>query len=125
MGKVNPTLPQFHVNLAYSQNEFGLLLARQKRFAEAFTALATGLAIRQKLLGADSENIEYAKLLGYSYAYRGKARVLPGQPAFAAAELAGPTNSGPSCRNWTAMLDSSTSARWCFWRVWARTRIRA
>jgi len=63
------------------------LLAREQRFAEAFTAIDAGLAIRQKLVKADAKNTEYATDLGYSHAYRGWALVRADQASNAAADL--------------------------------------
>ena len=63
------------------------MLAREKRFPEAFTALETGLALCQKLVDADPKYTGYATALGESYAFRGGARVRAGQPAEAAADL--------------------------------------
>jgi tetratricopeptide (TPR) repeat protein len=83
----HPAVTEFRVLLATSHNMLGLLLARQKRFPEAFTGLEAGLAIRQKLVDADPKNFVYTSPLGWSYAYRGGARVLAGQPALAAADL--------------------------------------
>jgi tetratricopeptide (TPR) repeat protein len=83
----NPTNTEFRLSLGTAQNNLGLLLVRGKRFPEAFTALETGLAIRQKLVDADPKNTAYIKDLGWSYADRGRARVLAGQPALAAADL--------------------------------------
>jgi tetratricopeptide (TPR) repeat protein len=68
-------------------NQLGWLLIRQKRFAEAFTAVGTGLTLLQKLTEADQENTGYARGLGHSYAYRGWALVRSGQPWKAAADL--------------------------------------
>jgi hypothetical protein len=45
------------------------------------------LAIRQKLAAANPTDTQYTNHLGYSYAYRGAARVRAGQPAEAAADL--------------------------------------
>ncbi|HEV3341470.1 MAG TPA: hypothetical protein VG125_13965, partial [Pirellulales bacterium] len=59
----------------------------QKRFAEAFTALDAGLALRQKLAEAGPTNTEYTNHLGFSHAYRGWALVRSGQPSQAAADL--------------------------------------
>jgi tetratricopeptide (TPR) repeat protein len=73
--------------LAKSHLAIGRLHAREKRFAEAFTALDTGLALCQKLTDADPKRTEYALQLGDSHAYRGWARVRAGQPAEAAADL--------------------------------------
>ena len=59
----------------------------EKRFAEAFTALDTALAIYQKSAGSDPKNTVYANGLSFSYANRGWARVRAGQPVEAAADL--------------------------------------
>jgi tetratricopeptide (TPR) repeat protein len=83
----NPTNVVFCMTLAITQNNLGLLLARGKRFPEAFTALEASLTIRQKQVDADPKHILYTNQLGYSYAYRGRARVLAGQPARAATDL--------------------------------------
>jgi tetratricopeptide (TPR) repeat protein len=83
----NPTDAVFRSSLASAQNKLGLQLARSKRFPEAFTALESGLAIRQKQFDADPKNPAYRQDLGWSYADRGKARVLAGQPCVAAADL--------------------------------------
>jgi tetratricopeptide (TPR) repeat protein len=83
----NPTNTEFRMSLATAQNNLGLQLARGKRFPEAFTALETGLTIRQKEVDADPENTAYIKDLGWSYADRGKARVLAGQAALATTDL--------------------------------------
>jgi hypothetical protein len=87
LADANPANTDFQSNLALSHNIVGRLLARQKRFAEAFTALDAGLAIRQKLAEADPKNIQHRQHLGYSYAYRGAARVRAGQSAEASADL--------------------------------------
>jgi tetratricopeptide (TPR) repeat protein len=78
LADANPAVTKFQRATAQSQNLIGRLLAREQRFAEAFTALDAGLAIRQKLANADPKNMEYATDLGYSYAYRGWARVRSG-----------------------------------------------
>jgi tetratricopeptide (TPR) repeat protein len=77
----------FRYWLANGHIELGRLLAREKRFPEAFSALETGLAISQKLVDADSKNTQYTAILGWSCAYRGEARVRAGKPAEAAADL--------------------------------------
>lgn len=73
--------------LAEAHNNLGRLLARQKRFAEAFTALDAGLAIAQKVAAADPKNTGYTSDLGLNRAYRGWALVRSGQPSKAAADL--------------------------------------
>ena len=60
----NPAATGFRDSLANSHRELGRLLAREKRFPEAFTALETGLAICQKLVDADPKNTGYAMDLG-------------------------------------------------------------
>jgi tetratricopeptide (TPR) repeat protein len=74
-------------DLAKAHNNLGRLLAREKRFAEAFTAIDAGLAIRKKLVEANPKTTEYGIHLGYSHAYRGWALVRAGQPSKAAADL--------------------------------------
>jgi tetratricopeptide (TPR) repeat protein len=83
----NPAIGGYQVYLADAHNILGGLLARQQRFAEAFAALDAGLAICQKLTKSNPNNTLYVALLGYSFAYRGAARVRSGQPAEAAADL--------------------------------------
>ncbi|MFN9984477.1 MAG: protein kinase domain-containing protein [Pirellula sp.] len=75
------------LELSRYNNDLGRRHSRQKRSAEALTALDAGLTIRQKLFEANTQNTSYAQVLGYSYAYRGAARVRAGQPAEAAADL--------------------------------------
>jgi tetratricopeptide (TPR) repeat protein len=83
----NPTHIDFRLSLASTQNKVGLQLARAKRFPEAFTAIETGLAILRNQVKADPKNTAYMEDIGWSYAYRGRARVIAGQPALAAADL--------------------------------------
>ena len=73
--------------LATSHLAIGRLHAREKRFAEAFAALETGLAMCKELADADPKRKEYVRRLGNSHAYRGWARVRAGQPAEAARDL--------------------------------------
>src|SRR5262249_19979949 len=87
LADAHPAVTRFQRTLAQSHNLLGRLLARQQRFAEAFTALDAGLAIRRKLAEADPKNTEYPTDLGYSHAYRGWALVRAGQPSRAAADL--------------------------------------
>jgi tetratricopeptide (TPR) repeat protein len=82
-----PTLPRYQDDLAESHTQLGRLLARQKRFAEAFTAFNSGLAIRQKLTEADPKNTASTNNFGYSHAYRGWALFRSGQAFQAAADL--------------------------------------
>jgi tetratricopeptide (TPR) repeat protein len=83
----NPASVQYQFELSQAHDVLGWLLARQKRFAEAFAALDAGLAIRQKLANSNPNNPNLAALVGYSYHDRGAARVWSGQPAEAAADL--------------------------------------
>ncbi len=62
-------------------------LARQKRLAEAFTAIDAGLAIHRKLANTHPENAEYTEQLGEGHASRGWALIRSGQPSQAAADL--------------------------------------
>jgi hypothetical protein len=55
----NPTVPDYQTDLAKAHNNLGRLLAREKRFAEAFTAIYAGLAIRTKLVEANPKTTEY------------------------------------------------------------------
>src|SRR5262249_30056162 len=87
LADANPTVPGYQRDVASAHNDLGGQLIRQKRFAEAFTAIDAGLAIRKKLAEADPKTTEYRIHLGYSHAYRGWARVRAGQPAKAAADL--------------------------------------
>jgi tetratricopeptide (TPR) repeat protein len=73
-----PTNTEFQAQLARSQTNIGRALDRQKRFAEAFTALEKVLVIYQNLDSSDA---------GYSHVNRGGARARTGQPAEAAADL--------------------------------------
>jgi serine/threonine protein kinase len=82
-----PANISYQLELARYNNELGRRHSRQKRSAEALTALDAGLTIRQKLFEANTQNTSYAQVLGYSYAYRGAARVRASQPAEAAADL--------------------------------------
>src|SRR5262249_8385709 len=82
-----PASTEFQANLAAYQNYLGRALDRQKRVAEAFSALEKGLVIHQKLAKADPNNADYSRELGWSYFNRGGARVRAGQPAEAAADL--------------------------------------
>jgi tetratricopeptide (TPR) repeat protein len=101
----SPTNAEFRMGLAIAQNNLGLQLARGKRFPEAFTALETGLAIRQKQVDADLNNSAYMKDLGWSYADRGKARVLACQPALASADLR------QACELWAKVPSLDTETR--------------
>ena len=85
--KAYPGVSVLQLDLANCHAELGALLARQKRFAEAFTHLDAGLAIQQKLAEGDPKNPIYVLRLGYSYGYRGWALVRSGQPSEAAADL--------------------------------------
>src|SRR5262249_2128090 len=78
---------RFQEHLAWSNNQLGRVFIRQKRFAEAFTALDAGLAIGQKLAEAGPKNTVDTTHLGSSHAYRGWALVRSGQPSKAAADL--------------------------------------
>jgi tetratricopeptide (TPR) repeat protein len=73
-----PTVPKYQLVLAGLHNNLGWLLAREKRFAEAFTALDAGLAVLQKLVEAHPKNTEYATHLGWNHVYRGAALVRSG-----------------------------------------------
>jgi hypothetical protein len=83
----NPTVPEYQRELARSHNNLGCQLARQKRIAEALTAIDAGLVIRQKLADADPKDSVYTIHLGYSHTWRGWALLRSGQPAEAAADL--------------------------------------
>jgi tetratricopeptide (TPR) repeat protein len=87
LADANPAVIKFQRSLAQSCNLLGRLLARQQRFAEAFSAIDAGLAIREQLAQADPKNTEYVTDLGYSHAYRGWALVRSGQRSKAAADL--------------------------------------
>src|SRR5262249_9645566 len=69
----------FRSILANTQIEFGRLLARSKRFAEAFAALDAGLANNRKLSESDPQDTRLQSEVACSYAYRGGARILAGQ----------------------------------------------
>jgi hypothetical protein len=73
--------------LAWSHNNLGRALDRQKRWAEAITALDAGLAAHQKLAESEPTSREYRRALGWSHGHRGGARVRAGQPAEGAADL--------------------------------------
>jgi hypothetical protein len=73
-----PTVSDYQLYLASLHNNLGWLLARQNRFAEAFTALDAGVAIRQKLAEAHPKNTEYTMNLGWNHIYRGAALVRSG-----------------------------------------------
>ena len=85
--EANPGNPTVQRELALCHSYIGRVLAHLKRFPEAFPALDTGLALSGKLVEADPQNFDYMGHLGYSYAYRGGARVRAGQLAAAAADL--------------------------------------
>jgi tetratricopeptide (TPR) repeat protein len=82
-----PNRPGFRKDLAFGENNLGRLLARQKRFAEAFTALNAALARGKQLVEADAKNLAYINVLSYSHAYRGWALVRSGQPSQAGPDL--------------------------------------
>jgi tetratricopeptide (TPR) repeat protein len=73
--------------LAKSHLAIGRLHAREKRFAEAFAVLDSGLSLCQKLADADPKSTEYARQLGIGHAIRCWTRVRAGQSALAAADL--------------------------------------
>jgi tetratricopeptide (TPR) repeat protein/tRNA A-37 threonylcarbamoyl transferase component Bud32 len=68
-----PTVPNYQTYIASLHNNLGWLLAREKRFAEAFAALDAGLAIREKLAESHPKNSEYTTDLGWNHIYRGAA----------------------------------------------------
>src|SRR5262249_4740818 len=83
----SPAVPRLQLQLVEIQNDLGRALDRQKRLAEAFTALEKGLVVAQKLANDNPENADYTAALGASYTCRGGARARAGQPAEAAADL--------------------------------------
>src|SRR5262249_16460180 len=91
----NPADSVFQIWLTIIQNNLGRALDRQKRLAEAFTALEKGLVIVQELAKADPNDTFNRRQLGESHAFRGgppapprpPARARAGQPAEAAADL--------------------------------------
>ena len=82
----NPANVSYQLEISQAHNILGGLLARQKRFAEAFAAFDACLAIQQKLANSNPK-LTFAEHLGGSYVDRGSARVWSGQPAEAAADL--------------------------------------
>jgi tetratricopeptide (TPR) repeat protein len=73
--------------LAITHNNLGRLLTRQKQLPAALAAFDAGLAIRQKLVAAEPKNPQFINSLGYSYGWRGAARLQAGQPAEAVGDL--------------------------------------
>jgi hypothetical protein len=69
--------------LSLADNNLGQLLARQKQFPAAFTPFDAGL----KLVEAEPRSPVMTNNLGYSYGWRGAARLQAGQLAEAAADL--------------------------------------
>ena len=74
-------------NRAWSHIDIGRVHARQRRLAEALTALDTGVAILQRRAQHEPKNTEAAGELGFGYVLRGAARVRAGRNAEAAADL--------------------------------------
>ena len=87
LADANPTVSMYQDQLAVAHNNIGRRLARQKRLAEAFTAIDAGLVIHRKLADAHPENPQYTEHLGESIAIRGRALFGSGQPSQAAADL--------------------------------------
>jgi tetratricopeptide (TPR) repeat protein len=87
LADANPTVLEYQFHLSAAHNNIGRLLARQKRFAEAFTAIDAGLAIRRKLVDADPKTTRNTTSLAFSHAFRGWALVRAGQPSKAATDL--------------------------------------
>jgi tetratricopeptide (TPR) repeat protein len=85
--EANPTVVRFQMFLAVIHNNLGRALARQQQLPAAFAAFDAGLAIRKKLVEAEPKNPLFTTDLGYSYGWRGAARLQAGQPAEAAADL--------------------------------------
>jgi tetratricopeptide (TPR) repeat protein len=83
----NPTVVRFQMLLALIDNNLGRLLAREKQFPAGLASFDAGLAIRQKLVEAEPKNPQWTRDLGFSYGWRGAARLAAGQPALAAADL--------------------------------------
>ena len=89
-------MTNFRLGLAESHNDLGRLHARAKRFPEAFTALDTGLAIRETLAQGAPSNPDYARDLALSYACRGWARIRAANLSQPPPTCGGPSNSGPN-----------------------------
>jgi tetratricopeptide (TPR) repeat protein len=85
LADANPKVIEFQCDLANLHNNRGRALASQNRFSEAFTAFDASLTISQK--AADAKTILPTINLGWSFAFRGWARVRGGQPNEAAADL--------------------------------------
>jgi serine/threonine protein kinase/tetratricopeptide (TPR) repeat protein len=83
----DPKVPYYQREVARALNNIAQLHVRQKRFAEAFVALDEALAIGQKVVDAHPTIENFTQGLGYTYAYRGWARVRAGQPVGAATDL--------------------------------------
>jgi tetratricopeptide (TPR) repeat protein len=87
LAEANPKVPDYQSAMASSLNNLGEALVRQKRFAEAFTAIDAGLAIKRKLVEAYPKNKLYSVILSCGHTDRGSALVRSGQPSEAAADL--------------------------------------
>jgi serine/threonine-protein kinase len=83
----HPTELRFKSELALTHNNLGRVLARLEQLPRALDAFDAGLAIRNKLVEAEPKNPLFTNHLGYSYGWRGAARLAAGQPAAAAADL--------------------------------------
>jgi tetratricopeptide (TPR) repeat protein len=85
--EANPTVLRFQMLLAGVHNNHGRVLARQKQLPAALSAFDAALALRKKLVEAEPKNPVFTRDLGYSYGWRGPARLQAGQPALAPADL--------------------------------------
>jgi tetratricopeptide (TPR) repeat protein len=83
----NPTVLRYQMLLALIHYNLGRALARQLQFPAAFDAFDAALALRKKLVEAEPKTALFTSDLGYSYGWRGAARLQAGQPAQAAADL--------------------------------------
>jgi tetratricopeptide (TPR) repeat protein len=83
----DPKVPYYQREVARALNNIAQLHVRQKRFAEAFVALDEALAIGQQVVDAHPTIENFSQGVGYTYAYRGWARVRAGQPVGAATDL--------------------------------------
>jgi tetratricopeptide (TPR) repeat protein/predicted Ser/Thr protein kinase len=85
--EANPNYLRLQQLLATTHNYLGRLLAREQQFPAALAAFDAGLDLRKKLVEAEPKNPLFTNHLGYSYGWRGAARLGAGQTAEAATDL--------------------------------------
>ena len=87
LAKESPAVPAYRETLARSHYNIARMFWLTGKPVESLAAYEKARDIRQKLVDAHPTTTQYINELGYSYGYRGWARVRAGQPAAAAGDL--------------------------------------